>query len=180
MTDEVYIVGDEVISPFGLGSDLNFRRLLEGDTAVTQVMDTLICDHPIHAARMDETQWTHLVRNASCYTRLERLFILALQRLINNYSIPLDNGTLLIISTTKGNIRLLANLESSFSEERASITAMAQAIRHYFGFDYAPIPISYACISGSLAISVARRLLYHDHRYQRAIVLGGDELSKFI
>lgn len=180
MTDEVYIVGDEVISPFGLGSELNFRRLLEGDTAVTQVMDTRICDHPIHAARMDETQWTHLVRNASCYTRLERLFILALQRLINNYSIPLDNDTLIIISTTKGNIGLLANLESSFSEERVSIPAMAEAIRHYFGFDNAPIPISNACISGSLAISVARRLLCHDHRYRRAIVVGGDELSKFI
>src|SRR5690606_5566294 len=122
----------------------------------------------------------HLVRDASRYTRLERLFILALQRLIDEYGIPLDKGTLVIISTTKGNIGLLGNPESSFPEERANLPAMAEAIGHYFGFGNPPIPVSNACISGSLAIAVARRLLRYDSRYKRAIVVGGDELSKFI
>src|SRR5690606_32176378 len=106
MRDEVYIVGDEVISPLGMGSELNFQRLRDGHTAIAPVMDVRLCDHPIHAARIDEAQWTHLVRDASRYTRLERLFILALQRLIDEYGIPLDKGTLVIISTTKGNIGL--------------------------------------------------------------------------
>src|SRR5690606_831063 len=180
MRDEIYIVGDEVISPLGIGSELNFQRLREAHTAISPVMDAGLCDHPIHAARIDETQWTHLVCNSARYTRLERLFILTLQRLINKHNIPLDNGTLVIISTTKGNIGLLANPESTFPEGRARIPAMAEAIRDYFGLGNAPIPVSNACISGSLAISVARRLLSYDCRYQRAIVVGGDELSKFI
>ena len=180
MRDEVYIVGDEVISPLGIGSELNYRRLLEGDSAITPVMDARLCDHPIHAARMDETQWSHLVRNATHYTRLERLFILALQRLIGEHGIPLDKGTLVIISTTKGNIRLLGNPESNFPQRRASLPAMAEAIGHYFGLGNPPIVVSNACISGSLAIAIARRLLRYDSRYKQAVVVGGDELSKFI
>lgn len=180
MRDEVYIVGDEVISPLGMGSAVNFQRLLDGHTAIAPVMDTRLCDHPIHAARMDEAQWTPLVRDAGRYTRLEKLFILALQKLIDKHAIPLDKGTLVVLSTTKGNIGLLGNPASTFPQQRATIPAMAGAIQHYFGFENPLIPVSNACISGSLAIAVARRLLRHDRRYKRAIVVGGDELSKFI
>src|SRR3546814_9163780 len=116
MRDEVHIVGDEVISPLGLGSGLNFQRLRDGHTAIAQVMDVRLCDHPIYAARMNETQWSHLVRDSSRYTRLERLFILALQRLIDKHGIPLDKETLVILSTTKGNIALLGNPESTFPQ----------------------------------------------------------------
>ena len=180
MRDDVYIIGDEVISPLGLGSELNFQRLRDGHTAIAPVMDMRLRDHPIHAAQMDENPWNQLVKNASRYTRLERLFILALQRLIDRHDIPLDSETLVILSTTKGNIALLGDPEGTFPEPRANLTAMAEAIRQYFGFENQPIPVSNACISGSLAIAVARRLLRYDNRYKRAIVVGGDELSKFI
>ena len=176
----MYIVGDEVISPLGIGSELNFQRLRDGHTAIAPVMDTRLCDHPIHAARIDEVQWSHLLKNASHYTRLERLFMLVLQRLIDTHDIPPDGETLVILSTTKGNIGLLGDPERAFPESRANLTALAEAIQRYFGFTNQPIPVSNACISGSLAISVARRLLRYDSRYKRAIVVGGDELSKFI
>ncbi len=180
MRDEVYIAGDEVVSPLGIGSTLNFKRLLDGHTAIAPVMEEQLSDHPFHAARIAEDQWSHLVRDAARYTRLERLFILVLQRLIQAYAIPLDRETLVVLSTTKGNIALLGDPASSFPEQRASLTAMAEAIQHYFGFENPFIPVSNACISGSLAIAVARRLLRYDNRYKRAIVVGGDELSKFI
>lgn len=180
MSTDVYIVGDEVVSPLGIGSDLNFQRLRDRHTAIVPVTDPSLCDHPIHAARINDRPWEHLIRDASRYTRLEKLFILVLHRLIGAYDIPLDRGTLVILSTTKGNISLLGNPGAAFPERRANITAMAEAIRHYFGFENRPIPVSNACISGSLAIAVARRLLRYDNRYKRAIVVGGDELSKFI
>lgn len=180
MTKEVYIAGDEVVSPLGLGSALNFQRLQAGYTAIVSLMDTDLCDRPIHAARIDETQWSHLVDHASRYTRLERLFILALRRLIDKHDIPLDGETLVILSTTKGNISLLGDPEAAFPEQRANLSAIADATRDYFGFENQPIPLSNACISGSLAIAAARRLLRYDNRYKRAIVVGGDELSKFI
>ncbi|MGV3764370.1 beta-ketoacyl synthase N-terminal-like domain-containing protein [Parapedobacter sp.] len=180
MRDAVYIVGDTVISPLGMGSELNFQRLLDGHMAIAPVMDVHLCDHPIHVARIADEPWTSLVRDAARYTRLERLFILALQRLIDEQGIPLDSSTLVVLSTTKGNIGLLGNPASTFAQQRTSLTAMAAAIRHYFGFENPLIPVSNACISGSLAIAVARRMLCYGGRYQRAIVVGGDELSKFI
>src|SRR3546814_8933832 len=103
---------------------------------------------------MNEMQCSHRVRDSSRYTRLERLFILALQRLSDKHGIPLDKETLVILSTTKGNIALLGNPESTFPQQRASLTAMAGAIGHYIGFANPPIPVSNACISGSLAIAV--------------------------
>jgi len=180
MRGEVYIVGDEVISPLGIGSESNFQRLLEGGTAIAPVTDSRLFDRTIHAARIDETQANDLVRETTRYTRLERLFILALQRLIDKHDIPLGKDTLVVLSTTKGNIGLLANPASTFPQQRANLNTMAEVIRRHFGFENPFIPISNACISGSLAMSVARRLLRYDSRYKRAIVVGGDELSKFI
>ncbi len=180
MKDEVYIVGDEVISPLGMGSESNFQQLRSGHTAIASLIDKRLCDHPIHAARMNEAQWSHLVKDASRYTRLERLFILVLQRLIDKHNIPLDDETVVVLSTTKGNIALLGDPESAFPQERANLTALAETIQHYFGFTNQLVPVSNACISGSLAISVARRLLRYGRSYKQAIVVGGDELSKFI
>ncbi len=180
MKHDVYIIGDEAISPLGIGSELNFQRLRNNDRAIVPIMDTHLCDHTIYAARIDEGYWSHLINDAPHYTRLERLFILALQRLINRHDIPVDGETLVILSTTKGNVSLLGDPRAAFPEQRARIPAMAAAIGRYFGFENQPIPISNACISGSLAISVARRLLRYGGKYKRAVVVGGDELSKFI
>ena len=180
MSDAIYINADEIVSPLGLGSDQNFERLLDGDTAIAPMMDASLLDHPVHVARIADESWQHLIHDAAQYTRLERLFILAMQRLIDNHDIPLDNGTLVVISTTKGNISLLGDPPSNFPADRVNITSLASTIGRYFGLSHQPIPISNACISGALAISVARRLLQYDERYQRAVVVGGDELSKFI
>lgn len=180
MKDDVFIVGDEVISPFGLGSQLNFEQILTGNTAITAINDVTISDHRIYAARIDEEQWVANIKDGHRYTRLEKLFILVLTSLMHEYEIPLDKSTLVVLATTKGNIGLLHNPLRAFPEERVRLTAMANEIQHYFGFENQIIPISNACISGSLAISVAQRLLQHDTRYKRAIVVGGDELSKFV
>src|SRR5690606_40680972 len=57
---------------------------------------------------------------------------------------------------------------------------MAHEIQHYFGFVNQPITISNACISGALALSVARQLLQSSDAYEHVLVVGGDEISKFI
>src|SRR5690606_5045652 len=145
-----------------MGSELNFQRMLDGHYAVGPVIDERLCDHPIHAAQIVDGPWSHLVQDAMRYTRLERLFILTLQRLIEKHDIPLDKETLVVVSTTKGNIGLLGDPASPFPEQRASLTAMAEAIRQYFGFCNPLVPVSNACISGSLAIAIARRLLRYD------------------
>ena len=180
MKREVFVVGDYLISPLGRGSEYHFQQLLGGHTAISPVVDPQLADHPIYAARIDEAAWLSDISDNTRYTRLEKLFILALQALIDRHGIPLDDRTLVVLSTTKGNIALLHNRESPFPEARVYLPVMADEIQRYFGFENRIITVSNACISGSLAISVARQLLQTDDRYERAIVLGGDELSTFI
>ncbi|RQP15935.1 MAG: beta-ketoacyl synthase [Parapedobacter sp.] len=180
MKTDVFIAGDCIISPLGMGSKLNFEQLLTGETAIAPVDDATLADHRIHAARIADHQWIGKIRNASGYTRLETLFILAIQQLIDAHSIPVDGRTLVLLSTTKGNVSLLHNPEAQFPENRIYLAEMAHAIQHYFGFANAPITISNACISGALALSVARQLLQYSDTYDQALVVGGDEISKFI
>ncbi|WP_353197533.1 beta-ketoacyl synthase N-terminal-like domain-containing protein [Parapedobacter defluvii] len=180
MKTDVFISGDCIISPLGMGSKLNFEQLLTGETAIAPVDDATLADHRIHAARIADHQWIGKIRNASGYTRLETLSILAIQQLIDAHSIPVDRRTLVLLSTTKGNVSLLHNPEAQFPENRIYLAEMAHAIQHYFGFANAPITISNACISGALALSVARQLLQYSDTYDQALVVGGDEISKFI
>ena len=180
MKDDVFIAGDQLITPFGLGSQLNFDRIISGHTAVTAINDSKLADHRIYAGRIDERQWEGNMKDEHRYTRLEKLCIRVLEALLAQYDIPLDKSTLVVLATTKGNVSLLHNPLRDFPEERVHLAALATQIQRYVGFESPIIPLSNACISGSLAISVARRLLQHDYRYKRAIVVGGDELSRFI
>lgn len=180
MKADVFIAGDCVISPLGTGSKLNFEKLLAGETAIAPIDDAAIADHRIHAARIADSQWTGKIRNAQAYTRLETLFILAIQDLINTYDIPVDSRTLVLLSTTKGNVSLLHNPSARFPESRVYLSEMAHEIQQYFGLVNQLITISNACISGALALSVARQLLQSSDAYEHVLVVGGDEISKFI
>ncbi len=176
----VFIIGDHVISPLGIGSGVNVERLLSGTTAVRAVDNEQLSPHPIHAALIDDSGWDGNIKQANHYTRLEKLFIRSLQALIDEHNIVLDQRTLVVLSTTKGNVSLLRNPDlAHFPEERVHLPVMAAEIQRHFGFKNRIITVSNACISGSLAIAVARQLLQSDE-YKRAIVVGGDELSKFI
>ena len=177
---DVFIIGDHVISPLGMGSKANFEHIISGKTAIREVRNEQLCNHPLHAALIDVGPWDDNIRDGYHYTRLEKLFIGSLQALIDENNIALDRRTLVILSTTKGNASLLHNPEAaSFPKERIHLSVMADEIQRYFGLENRIITISNACISGSLAISVARQLLQREE-YERAIVVGGDEISKFI
>lgn len=180
MKADVFIVGDCVISPLGTGTGLNFEKLMLGETAIAPIDDTALADHRIHAARIADNQWVDKVQNAQHYTRLETLFILAIQQLIDTYDVPLDGRTLVVLSTTKGNVSLLHNPATRFPQSRVQLSEMACEIQRYFGFVNQPITISNACISGALALSVARQLLQYNNAYEQALVIGSDEISKFI
>jgi len=56
---------------------------------------------------------------------------------------------------------------------------LANTVKEFFGFKKKPIVISNACISGGLALAVARRFINSD-RFEEAIVVGGDLVSEFV
>ncbi|MGK6351652.1 beta-ketoacyl-[acyl-carrier-protein] synthase family protein [Parapedobacter sp. DT-150] len=180
MKADVFAIGDHLITPLGMGSAANAERILRGDTAIAPVDDPWLADHRLYAARIEEQQWTGNIDHPERYTRLERLFIRSLQALVDEHRIPLDKRTLVVLSTTKGNVSLLHDPLTALAAERVHLSVMADEIRRYMGFENRFITLSNACISGALAISVARQLLQYHDGYEQAIVIGGDELSKFI
>jgi 3-oxoacyl-[acyl-carrier-protein] synthase-1 len=108
------------------------------------------------------------------FTRLETLMIQALDEIIERN--PLQEKSLLMISTTKGNVSALS---SGQIPEDAYLGSLASKINRYFGFSTEPIVVSNACVSGILAISVAKRLIQAG-LYNHVYILAGDEVTEFV
>jgi 3-oxoacyl-[acyl-carrier-protein] synthase-1 len=84
------------------------------------------------------------------------LLIASIEDALENAAIELsDNRTILIISTTKGNISLLeTNQLTDELSLRIALHTSAKYLGDYFQCTNQPIVVSNACISGSLAIFV--------------------------
>ncbi len=65
------------------------------------------------------------------------------------------------------------------SKEQLLLSYSAKAVANYFGNPNKPVVISNACISGVMALIVAKRLIA-SKQYDHAIVMGADVLSKFV
>lgn len=113
------------------------------------------------------------------YTRFESLLIEQIANVLEQSKITLsDKNVQLIISTTKGNIELLAQDCENVSS-RVFLYATAKVVADYFHCHNRPIVISNACISGLSAFVVARDILLSEYCRQ-VIVVGCDTLCEFI
>ena len=113
------------------------------------------------------------------YTRFESLMIEQIASVTSQSGISLaEQDVQLVISTTKGNVELLAENCDELSQE-AFIYNTAEKIARHFGAIRRPIVVSNACISGLSAFVIAKREI-ESGRCKHAIVVGGDVLSEFI
>ncbi len=113
------------------------------------------------------------------YTRFESLLIEQLGNVVEESGVDLsDEDTLVIVSTTKGNVELLA-VDCDNIPSRAFISEAVETVADYFRCKNTPIIISNACISGVSAFVVARWLLMSE-KYKHVVVAGCDVLSEFI
>jgi len=115
------------------------------------------------------------------FTRLEKLFIVSIHNVLKDlYELPASSKTLLVISTTKGNIDLLEDrYKSTFNHKRLYLWELGRIIRQFFGFVNAPVIVSNACVSGVVAVMAATRYL-QSGGYDHAVVAGGDIASEFV
>jgi len=109
------------------------------------------------------------------------MFIVSIHDAINGTEPELHRSkSLLIISTTKGNIDLLEEGKKKIMDPgRIYLWKMADVIGSFFGFVNRPVVISNACISGVLALSTAARMI-DAGLYDHVVVAGGDLLSEFV
>jgi len=178
---DVFIVADNILSPIGSTTAENFLKLTENISGVQLHNDTALSDEPFYASLFDRSQQFIKDSGNISYTRFEQLLIASVGNALENSGInTADKKTVLIISTTKGNISLLENNPFDRAlQKRIALHTSAKSVAAHFGFVNLPLVVSNACISGLLGIITGKRLI-RSGQYENAVIVGADVISKFI
>lgn len=159
-------LSDNIISPLGASSETNLEALLRDETRLRKCakwgLPEPVCTSMFSGVSIDG---------------FEALCIRSASRAIESSGIdPTSPETIFILSTTKGNVALIADYRE---DSRAYLGYSAKRIAEHFGAVNEPLTVSNACISGVCAQIAAMRALKYG-RYRTAVVIGCDLLSKFI
>jgi 3-oxoacyl-[acyl-carrier-protein] synthase-1 len=176
MTD-VFIATDNIFSPIGITTADNFAQLKKGVSGIKLHNNKAIADEPFYAALFDENKQF----GDNAYTKFENLLIASIGDALANCGVKAnDKKTILIISTTKGNISLLETEANNPNlKERIALPTSAKLLAKHFGFVNEPLVVSNACISGIVAILTGMRLI-RSGRYENAVIAGADVITKFV
>lgn len=176
----IYSIADNIIGPLGINTEQNYEACLKGVSGIRKINNDEYYPEPFYGAAIDRSKLHTEAEIAENYTFLEQLFIHAISDVLSQVYEFDKKRTLLVISTTKGNIDLLSShYKGAVKKERSGLSAMAQAIGQYFDIPNPAVVISNACISGLSAIITAKRFIEMG-QYDHAIVAGGDILSEFV
>jgi 3-oxoacyl-[acyl-carrier-protein] synthase-1 len=179
MAKEVYITAINCITPIGFDVASNVENIVNGVSGIRMHNNSDLMPIPFYASIIDEAELNSAFAKVTLeikYTRLEKMMILSLYPIIDRSKI--NERTAFILSTTKGNITALEK-PGSENLQKAHLYEFAKTIADFFGFKSHPIVVSNACVSGILAISVAKRLIQAG-MYDSAYVVAGDEVSEFV
>jgi 3-oxoacyl-[acyl-carrier-protein] synthase-1 len=181
MTKEIYITETNCITPLGFDVESNIEAILRGDSGIQLHNDISLMPNSFYASIISDDKINSAFAKISSetkYSRLEKMMILALEPVIKNSGIELNSKTAFILSTTKGNVtELKNNSEESFN--KAHLDVLAKNVVGFFGFQTQPIVVSNACVSGILAVSVAKRMIQSE-LFENIFVVAGDEVSQFV
>lgn len=173
----VYTGADNIITSLGLTTGENLERIRSGATGIRVWQDGALYPGNMAASRVNEEAFRGW--NPENFTRLEKMFILSITQVLEQSGMNAADSQILF-STTKGNVDLLEErARGRFPEDRLRLWKMAEVIAGHFGFRGKPLVVSSACISGSLAIITAARMIRQglcDH----VVVTGGDLVTEFV
>lgn len=176
---EVYIVSDNIVSPIGSTTDENFSQLTKNISGVALHDDKRLSTEPFYASLFDKD---NLFKKAnSTYTSFEKLLIASIGDALQKSGLDAsDKKTVLIISSTKGNIDLLeAHSVNPALQKRIAMHTSAKLVAEHFGFSNQPLVVSNACISGLLGILAGKRMI-ESGQYENAVIAGADIISRFV
>jgi 3-oxoacyl-[acyl-carrier-protein] synthase I len=166
---KVWAVADTIISPLGNSTRENFSHLSHGHSGI-KPLGLIPPGHDIVLAGLIDDN-----DEDPSLTTFETICVRALSNLLASTTVD-PSKTLLILSTTKGNIELLE--KGNVDHPRLHLPATAEFLQSRFNFKQS-IVVSNACVSGVLAIIVGKRYI-ENGIYDNVVVLGADVLSKFI
>lgn len=178
MTKEVYITETNCITPIGFDVASNIKNIRSAVSGIQLHDKPNLLSSPFYASIINNADLDLAfakVTTAANYSRLEKMMILALEPIIKKSKVSLNERTAFILSTTKGNVTAL----ETENIEPAYLNQFAKNIADFFEFKTEPIVVSNACVSGILAVSVAKRLVQAE-LYDNIFIVAGDEVSKFV
>ncbi len=177
---EVFIISDNIYSPVGTTAAENFMQLKNDVSGIQLHNNKGMSEEPFYASLFDQLHF-FIADEKNIYTKFEQLLIVSIADALKDSGIQAnDPETILIISSTKGNISLLETgvVDGSLTN-RVALPGSVKKIAEYFGFIHHPVVTSNACISGLLGITIGKRLI-ESGQYKNAVVAGADVISKFI
>lgn len=181
----VYAISDNMITSIGLNTEENMHHIQQEISGVHQHLIDAISPTPFYGSLVnDQTlheQFSRLQNTSNAVsTRLEQLFILSIEDALRKTEVKLSNEkTLLILSTTKGNIDVLeGKYKDQLPDNRLQMNEMAKHVGTYFNCSRTPLVVSNACISGVLAQIMAARYI-RSGQVDHVVVAGGDISSAF-
>lgn len=178
MSKNCYITQTNCVTPLGFDVNSTFDALKNGVSGIQLHENSPLMSSSFYAATIDSDKLDAAfsqIENNSHFSRLEKMMILALQPIVLKQKITAKSA--FILSTTKGNITALANAENAI--QSSQLAQLAKKIAQYFGFTTEPIVVSNACVSGVLAVAVAKRMIQSGY-CDVAFVVAGDEVSEFV
>ena len=162
----VYISDINCVTPLGHSVEENWHALLHGETGIAK--QDIGHFSPVYVGKVREVP-----NPKGDFSFLENLLFHAALPLLSG-KVP-NQRTGFILSSTKGNIEMLAQGQA----EEAELYRLADKLAVNLGFVTKPIVVSHACVSGLLAVIVAKRLIQMG-KFDEVLVVAGDQVSEFV
>ncbi len=177
---DIFVSSDNILSALGLNTAQNFAQLKAAVPGIKKHTNAQMSGQPFYASIFENSERLVKSNNIS-YTKFEQMLIASIAGALQDSAVDItDKKTLLILSTTKGNISLLETEKSgNVLNERITLHSSAKLIADYFNHKNAPIVISNACISGLVAIITGARMI-QSGEFENAVIAGADVISKFV
>jgi len=179
--NSIYLSHNNIVSSLGFDSETVVDEISNEISGLQLVDRPEILNRPFYSSMIPTNDLQEAFAKLGAqknHTQLEKMLMVSLDKTLSASKLELTNRVGLIISTTKGNIDVLDS-ESQFPKERAYLGELGNQLKTHFGFQTEPLVLSNACVSGVLAIAVAKRLIHQD-KFDHAFVVAGDLVTKFI
>ncbi|WP_055443967.1 beta-ketoacyl-[acyl-carrier-protein] synthase family protein [Lacinutrix himadriensis] len=178
---KVYVSHNNIISSLGFTSEAVVEKISNEVSGLQRIDDKSILPEPFYTSLIstEDLQENFNKRNPKgAYTRLEQMMITSLSSVIDASNIEINDRVGLIISTTKGNIDAL-DANNPFHKDRAYLSELGNQVKDFFHFKNDAIVVSNACVSGILAVAIAKRYIQQG-TYDHVFITSGDVITEFI
>jgi 3-oxoacyl-[acyl-carrier-protein] synthase I len=167
----VWIASDGVVSPLGRTADATYQKIRNRKTGIQEINDMAFLSIPFFAGKIEASG----TGDSPSLSRFEKICWDAMRQATQGITLAPER-TLFILSTTKGNISFLE--EGRSTDPRLSLHATSHYLASMVGLTNFTV-VSNACVSGVMAMIVAKRFL-ESGKYDHALVVGADVLSQFV